>query len=91
MTHKNGKMIQFPEAWWCGEGMGGSCSGPIDGMKVYVTTFPILHKLFNCEITGLERWTCSEITDPSYSELTSHVMSGRAMTQAVSLRFRRGG
>jgi hypothetical protein len=65
----------------------GCCTGSVDGTKVHVTTFSILHKLFNCEITGFERWTCSEITDPSYSELPSHVMSGRAMTHAVSRRL----
>ena len=61
-------------------------------IKVHVTTFSVLHKIFNveaygyCEIIGLDRWTCGEITDPSYSELTSHEMSRRAMVQAVSRR-----
>jgi hypothetical protein len=71
---------------------GGSCTESVDEMKVCVTTFSILHKLFNveiygyCEIIGLGRSTCGEITDPSYSELTSREMSRRAMAQAVSRR-----
>lgn len=49
-----------------------------DEIKVHVTTFSILHKLFSieiygyCEVIGLDRWTRGEITDPSYSELTYH-------------------
>jgi hypothetical protein len=43
-------------------------------MKVYVTTFSILHKLFKvevysyCEIIALGRWTCCEATELSYCQ-----------------------
>lgn len=72
--------------------VGGSCTGSVHKMKVCVTTFSVLHQIFSveiygcCEIIGLYRWTRGEITDPSYSEITSHEMSRRAVAQAVSRR-----
>jgi hypothetical protein len=62
-------------------------------MEVHVTTFTILHKLLSieiygyCEVIGLDRRTRGEITDPSYSELTTNcqAVSRRPFTAEVRI------